>query len=430
MAGAAAVLGVHLLTPDRQVIRAGTLTRDARRATAFVVDEAYLRDERRPVLSLSWHAPDDPAQSQARLADRGDKIGLHGFLPPWFQGLLPEGALRDLVNTEMGPGDHDAFDLILRLGADLPGAVLVIPDNEDAPDSAGPIRWDRVAGFKAPLPQGVVKFSLAGVQLKFMANAQGERLTAPGRAGDGRLILKLASANHPELPEAEYSAMRLAALLGIQVAPCRLAPVSAIDGVPQAFLNGANALVVERFDRTSDGGRVHIEDAGQVLRAWGERKYTVGNTETVLNMIVRFSSDWRGDVMEGFRRVVADVLLGNGDSHLKNWSFVFPQPGVTRLSPAYDIVPTVFFSPRDTLALRFAGAQTFEAVTLPRFRRTAEFLRLDPDLVIKEVARCVTVARDSWPNAMADLPLTQKRRKQLLKRLETLPLTQEALSVG
>lgn len=430
MAAAAAVLGVHLIAPDGRVVRAGALTRDASRATAFIPDETYLRDEQRPILSLSWHAPGDPDQTRARLADRADKIGLHGFLPPWFQGLLPEGALRDLVNAEMGPGDHDAFDLILRLGADLPGAVLVVPDNAEAPDSVGPIRWERVAGFKAPLPQGVVKFSLAGVQLKFMANAQEDRLTAPARAGEGRLILKLATQAYPDLPEAEYSAMRLAALLGVRTAHCRLAPTDRIEGVPREFLTGAHALVVERFDRAADGGRVHIEDAGQILQAWGERKYTRGNTETVLRMISRFSSDWRGDVMEGFRRIVADVLLGNGDNHLKNWSFIFPEPGVVRLSQAYDVVPTVFFRPHDQLALRFAGAQTFEGVTLRRFRRTAEFLNLDPELVTREVARCVAVAVEAWPSIMADLPLSTERRSLLQKRLDTLPLAQEVRRVA
>ena len=86
----AAVLGVHIITPDGRTVRAGTLTRDASRATAFVVDETYLRDEDRPILSLCWHVPGDPEQTRARLADRGDKIGLHGDLPPWFQGLLPD----------------------------------------------------------------------------------------------------------------------------------------------------------------------------------------------------------------------------------------------------------------------------------------------------------------------------------------------------
>lgn len=423
----ASVLGVFMMTPDGKPLRIATLTRNAEGATALVPDEPWLRDDDRPILTLGWYVPGDPQATRARLADRSDKIGLYGQLPPWFQGLLPEGALRDLVDAEMGPGDHDAFDVLLRLGANLPGAVVAIPDNPEAPASAGPIRWEDVAGFRAPLPQGVVKFSLAGVQLKFVADVKGERLSAPARSGEGRLILKLASERFAGLPEAEYSAMRLAAAIGVQTATCWLTPTEAIDGIPEEFLHGPTALVVERFDRTTQGGRVHIEDAGQVLSAWGDRKYTKGNTETVLNMIRRFSTDWREDVLEGFRRVVADVLIGNGDNHLKNWSFRFPAPGLVRLSPAYDIVPTVFFQPRDELALRFAGKdKAFEAISLSRFDRAAGFLQLDPGQVRALVARAVRTALETWPALLADLPLTPERRTQLSKRLETLPLVKEA----
>nr|WP_246777762.1 hypothetical protein [Rhizobium sp. BG4] len=38
---------------------------------------------------------------------------------------MPEGALHDLLLHEMGPGDHDQFDLLTRLRADLPGAMLI-----------------------------------------------------------------------------------------------------------------------------------------------------------------------------------------------------------------------------------------------------------------------------------------------------------------
>eukprot|EP01030_Chromulinospumella_sphaerica_P022436 gene22436-22415_t len=377
----------------RQVVRVGSLTRDNDRTTTFIPDPVWLQGGGRPILTLGWYAPDDPAQTRARIADRNGKIGLYGRLPPWFQGLLPEGALRDLLATEMGAG-HDHFDVLVRLGADLPGAVLIIPDNVETPDDAGAIRWERVAGFQAPLPRGVVKFSLAGVQLKFVAQASGERLTAPARSGDGRLILKLASERYPGLPEAEYTAMSLAAAIGVRTAPCRLAPVEAIEGIPAEFLHGPTALVVERFDRTEAGGRIHIEDAAQILGLSSEEKYGA-NTETILNLIQRFSTDWRDDIQEGFRRIVADVLLGNGDNHLKNWSFIFPTPGVVRLSPAYDIVPTVLFNPRDDLALPFAGKRkAFEAVTLDRFRRAASFLNLPIKQVEDEVAGAVQAAFD------------------------------------
>lgn len=98
-----------------------------------------------------------------------------------------------------------------------------------------------------------------------------------------------------------------------------------IDGLPAGLLSGgAMALAVDRFDRPGEGKRLHMEDAGQVVGAVGERKYTMATYETILNMIRRFSTDWRADVLEGIRRIVADVLIGNGDNHLKNWSFLFP----------------------------------------------------------------------------------------------------------
>ncbi len=137
MAKTPAILAVHLLDEARGPVRVGTLIRDSDGAVAFNVAEAYLRDANRPVMSLSWYDPTSDTHSRDRLASRDDKIGLHGSVPPWFAGLLPEGALRELVLTEMGPGDHDQFDVLTRLGADLPGAVLITPETE-TPASAGP----------------------------------------------------------------------------------------------------------------------------------------------------------------------------------------------------------------------------------------------------------------------------------------------------
>lgn len=423
MAKVAAVLGVFLLGSGGQATRAGTLSRDADGATAFVVDEAYLRDATRPILSLSWLTPGDEQATQARLAERRGKIGINGSLPPWFSGLLPEGALRELVMAEMGPGDHDQFDLLTRLGGDLPGAVLVVPET-GPPASAGPLKLERLHGFETPLPEGLVKFSLAGVQLKFAVTPEGDRLTAPGRTGSTKCILKVPSDRYPGLPEAEYAAMELARMTGINTASCRLAPIGAIEGIPHDLLrHGPSALVVDRFDRGEDGARIHIEDAAQIVGAIGERKYTMATTETVLNMIKRFSTDWRADVLEGLRRVVVDILIGNGDNHLKNWSFIFPAPGEVRLSPAYDIVPTVLFVPADTLALRFVGTHTFENVGMRRIRRVAEFLGLEPDWIEREMAKLVLAALEQWPQRM--MGLLPDRAELLLSRFDRLKLVAE-----
>lgn len=427
----AAVLGVYLINAQSHSLRVGTLARDGQGAVVFTPNEAYLRDDRRPPLSLTWHAPQSPEDSRARLADRIDKIGLYGHLPPWFAGLLPEGALRDLVDHEMGPGNHDAFDVLLRLGADLPGGVFVTPDNDDAPESAGPIRWDQVAGFRAPVPEGVVKFSLAGVQLKLAVVEDDKKITLPARSGEGRYLVKLASDRYPMLPEAEYAGMSLAASIGVRTARFRLIASESVQDLPPALIHGPNALLVERFDRPLGGGRVHIEDMAQILGAsLPDQKYTKGNSETILNMIRRFSTDWRDDVMEGFRRIVADVLIGNGDSHLKNWSFIFPAPGEVRLSPAYDIVPTIFYNPADELALRFAGVKRFEGIDLHRFHRAASLLGLDRKGVERAIARQVATAVRDWPLLVPTLPMTVARQESLLSRLERLPFVQEALSLA
>jgi len=425
MAKTPAILGVHLLHQGKAV-RVGTLTRSAAGETAFIVEEAYLRDTGRPILSLSWLEPASEQGTMERLAYRGDKIGILGTLPPWFAGLLPEGALHDLVLHEMGAGDHDQFDLLTRLGADLPGAVLITPETK-TPTSAGPLRLEQVAGFDTPRPQGTVKFSLAGVQLKFAGRMDGDRLTVPARAGDARCILKVPTERFSSLPELEFAGMTLARSIGVTTADFRLLSVEHVRDIRPEFLKaGPQALVVDRFDRGADGLRTHMEDMAQILGALGERKYTMGTGETVLNMIRRFSTDWRADVLEGFRRIVADILIGNGDNHLKNWSFLFPSPGEIRLSPAYDIVPTVLYIPDDQMALQFVNTSNFNTVTVRRFRRAAKFLGLEEDWIEAEISRQVKHAVEVWQTLVPSL-LDEKRAVHFLDRLRTLTLVQEVI---
>jgi len=47
------------------------------------------------------------------------------------------------------------------------------------------------------------------------------------------------------------------------------------------------------------------------------------------------------DFDEVVRRIAFQVLIGNGDAHLKNWSFVYPDGTSARLSPPYDLVATI-----------------------------------------------------------------------------------------
>jgi serine/threonine-protein kinase HipA len=97
---------------------------------------------------------------------------------------------------------------------------------------------------------GMVKFSLAGVQLKLTGDLRGDRLTLPGQGESGRFIIKLPAKPYPGLPEAEFAAMQLAQVVGVDTAHCQLVSRDIVRGVPAEFLaHGDNVLVVDRFDR-------------------------------------------------------------------------------------------------------------------------------------------------------------------------------------
>jgi len=143
----------------------------------------------------------------------------------------------------------------------------------------------KINGTDVALPDGAVKFSLAGVQLKFTANVEGERLTVSSGGNTGRCIFKVASERFPSLPETEYAAMLVAKMIGVQTANCRRISRDLISGVPAELLaQGERVLVVDRFDRAEDDRRVQIEDTAQILGAIGDRRYTMATTETVINM--------------------------------------------------------------------------------------------------------------------------------------------------
>ena len=147
-----------------------------------------------------------------------------------------------------------------------------------------------------------MKFSLAGVQLKFSMVDAGKRLTLPGRNESGRVIVKLPTKDYPRLPELEYAAMQLAAAAGVAVAPCELAPMLRIYGIPTRLLaRGDHVLVIPRFDRRP-GRRIHFEDFAQVLGAVGDREYSMCNEETNFKLLSRFVAGGAGAILEAVRR--------------------------------------------------------------------------------------------------------------------------------
>jgi serine/threonine-protein kinase HipA len=354
--------------------------------TWFVFSDDYLDDPGRAVLGLMFEQ------------DLTGRYASQLRLPQWFSNLLPEGQLREWIALERGVHVDREMELLAQVGHDLPGAVRVL--SADGPiDSA----WDPTKTSTDPYrdrTEGAwaekVGFSLAGVGLKFSMLREGDRLTLPAHGAGGDWIVKLPDPVYPDLPRNEHAVMSLAAAAGIDVPEHWLADRDQIEELPiNAWPNGERyAYVIRRFDRDAERRPVHIEDFAQVRNRYPQDKYQ-GNYETVANLIYR-GRDTAG-LQEFARRLAFNVLVSNGDGHLKNWSLIYRDPRRPSLSPAYDLVSTLLYRDEEDLGLKFHSNRRLERVTLADFEWLEWKLGAGGAELAEHAAITVRRAMDAWP---------------------------------
>lgn len=410
------VLGVYIESAGER-LRVGSLLRDTGGLVRFDIDESYIElGEYRPILSSSLLRIGDEEHTRTLLRSAPMLKGGRD-VHPWFSNLLPEGALKELVLRGMPSGSTSDFDVLKWLGRDLPGAVYVLA--EDGNEAAASIVDETQSGQP-------IRFSIAGVQLKFSMEKVGERLTLPATGVNGDVIAKLPSTKYRSLPEVEYSSMKLAAAVGVAVPEFNLVPTSSVSGISEEVLQGGDqVLAVTRFDRRSDGTRVHMEDFLQILGDPTERKYTAANEETILKIATRLGGGGTVPFLQGARRIAVNILMGNTDAHLKNWSLWYPKPHEGQLSPAYDIVASFVYDHQNDMALRFRGTHNSRIMDLARFQRAAEFCDVPAARVKKEIKMVVEQAAAEWPSLLQDLPMPEDFAETLIERTKTLALVEE-----
>jgi serine/threonine-protein kinase HipA len=138
----------------------------------------------------------------------------------------------------------------------------------------------------------------------------------------------------------------------------------------------------------------------------------------------RFGGGSRAFV-EMIRRLTVNILIGNGDAHLKNHSLLYVDGTSGSLTPAYDIVPTFLYDGKDDLALKFRETSNPFIVKLQRFERAAELCDIPAKIARKVVTDTVEKAADTWSQALQDLPMPEHFAKKILKRTHKLALTKE-----
>lgn len=372
----------------------GTLTRVAGDRTLFAFNEAYIADAQRPVLSLGFK----------------DAFGglIMDFRPtqtrviPFFSNLLPEGHMRDYLAERAGVSAVREFFLLWVLGQDLPGAITIKPADGEAwpPDAAGDDHQHD------DHREDALRFSLAGVQLKFSAvNEASGGLTIPAKGVGGSWIVKLPSQRFENVPENEYSMMTLARLVGIDVPALKLVELRDIRNLPYGIgdLKGPG-LVIERFDRLpAGGGLVHVEDFAQIFGVYPEEKYKKASMRSIARVIA--SEGDEADIVEFVRRLTFNILIGNADMHLKNWSMIYPDRRTAALAPAYDFVSTIAYLKDENAALTVSRSKRFDAFSADELSHLAAKAMLPEKIVLDTAHATVALFHQHWQAEKGNLPL-------------------------
>ena len=289
--------------------------------------------------------------------------------------------------------EDDDFGLLLRYGADCIGAVG-LRGAEDAPPLAAPVETAANPGR-----------TVSGIQKKLLVVKDGDHFEPAGAVGPAPYIAKFNSPNLPTLVRNEHLSLRWAArVLGAgEVTRFDLGHVAILDEV---------ALVVTRFDRGPQGQKLRLEDIAQILCKPRGRDYAGkydGSYEEVAEVIRTHSVRPQIDLARYFRRLVAYIIVGNCDAHLKNFALLETLLGL-RLSPAYDIVNTAIYDGYDQkLALALDGKKpSIDQVTRRDLEQFGERIGLPGRAVqvyLQELKRRCLAAAPLLAPAAADGPL-------------------------
>jgi serine/threonine-protein kinase HipA len=361
----------------------GVITRLAGDRQLFAFEQDYIDDQQRPTLGLSFKG------STGGLVTNFRPVGRR--VPVFFSNLLPEGHLRDYLAKRADVNPEREFFLLAVLGADLPGALVVAPLAGDEQPSEPHHDHDDDSRNDGPL-----RFSLAGVQLKFSAVMEASGgLTIPAGGLGGSWIVKLPSARYKAVPENEFAMLELARRAGISVPENKLVDVASIKGLPeQAHTVESKALAVKRFDRLPDGKPVHMEDFAQVFGEFPNNKYKFHSYANIAAVL--WAEIGEDAVVEFVRRLVFSVVTGNADMHLKNWSILYPDRRTPALSPGYDFVATLPYIPGDTLALSFGDSRSFSEITPDQMRSFADTARIPASPLWRIAVETAERTAESW----------------------------------
>ncbi len=289
-------------------------------------------------------------------------ISING-LHPYFDNLVSEGWLRKKHDEFLSAEnilEKDRFIILSYFGYDLIGSISIDNSISTNPRYSYSLSSDEDEYNSVKSISIESNASISGVQKKLVAieiKPDEFHITKANQLSTH--IAKLKTTEYPELIELEFLSSLAVKYLLPDDEICNL-QIKILDELKE------KALLIKRFDRYLFNYKKktkletkHFEEFNQLFENKSENKYDL-SYDAMAKFIYETKECSKSDVIKLFKRILAYILIGNTDAHLKNFAMFLNQDGSLTLTPMYDVVASAYYAQFNTLALEMNGKKNLE----------------------------------------------------------------------
>ena len=337
---------------------------------------------------------------------------------PFFEGLLPEDAVREEIARNLGVSSRSDFALLREIGGDCAGAISV----GDSKNALSAKYEEQIAGERLieslkpltgkPLFAGEkdIRLSIAGSQRKLPIIYKNGNFYLPHGDIPTTAIIKPEIQGIDGSIENELFCLALAQKIGIPVPEFELLKLD------------RKYLVIKRYDRAEKNGnvvRLHQEDLCQAMGIPSENKYQKDggpSFKDLFEVIRKHSSQPALNIKNAVRIAIFNYVIGNADAHGKNFSFLIEKDAV-KLAPFYDLLSTaVYPNLSQKMAMKIGNKYEPNDVFKRHWQAFAEDISVKPEFVEKEM-KYVSNSVKKWAEAVANDYFSPYERPDVINRI-------------
>ncbi len=384
----------------------------------FNYGKSYLERTRDKKPAIAIYEPELPLKAGVLSLPEGLNM------PSSIRDSAPDAwGRRVIINKKLGlkgastdTAELDELTYLLESGSDRIGALdFQRSPTEYVPRFANNVGMEELIESAERVEKGVPLTKELDQALFHGCSIGGARPKALIEDQGKKYITKFSSSTDlHSVVKAEFIAMRLAALAGLNVAPVKLTKAVNKD-----------VLLIERFDRKhkEQGWSRKAMVSALTLLGLDDMMARYASYETLAEIIRHRFTDPKETLEEVFSRLVFNILCGNTDDHARNHA-AFWNGKMLTLTPAYDICPQGRTGNEASQAMLISGNNNLSQ--LKSCLATAHNFLLSEAKARSIFEKLITAIEQNWNDVCKEAELNEVDKKLLWGRQFLNPFSTEA----